>query len=167
MTSDLGSIRTALRELGTTRIAHLNVDLMSHMQIVHDTLRRFGRPDYIALAGLCHGIYGTHALHSEGVFQLPDGRREQIHMLVGERAERIVYNFCVMTYESLGKSVRNILKPDGQPELWDRCAGRMLDINREDLEDILWLKLADLLAHLPQLSSEGRSEAVALYGPFW
>lgn len=167
MAHDLEALKSSLVELGATKVAHLDGDLLTHMVNVYNNLNRFAQPEHVMLAGLFHGIYGTHALHSSDVFVLPEGKRERVREIIGADAERLLYNFCVMTYESLGKSLRRVLKPDGQPDLWDRCTGKRLDVNREDFNELLWVKLADLLAHVPQLSNETRAKVVGELGPFW
>lgn len=119
------------------------------------------------LAGLCHGIYGTHALQGTLVFDLTEGRRAEVRELIGSPAERLVYAFSVMTYESLGKSYRNMLRPGGRPQLWNRQTDTPIEITPEEFTDLLWLKFADLLAHVPQLAPDTRDEVLADYGPFW
>lgn len=167
MAHDLEALKGALTELGATKVAHLDGDLLTHMVNVYNNLDRLGCPEHVRLAGLFHGLYGTHALNASEVFVLPEGKREQVRSLIGEAAERLLYNFCVMTYESLGKSLRLVLKPTGKPDLWDRCTGQRLDVTREDFHDVLWVKLADVLAHMTQLSHETKVMATADYGPFW
>jgi hypothetical protein len=142
-------------------------DLLQHMTNVYWSLERMGRPEHVALAGLFHGIYGTHALQGTQVFDLPDHRREEVRGLIGDRAEQLVYSFCVMTYDSLGKSVRNMMRPGGRPELWNRHTDSPLEITPEEFTDLLWLKFADLLAHVPQLPPDTRDAVIADYGPFW
>jgi hypothetical protein len=167
MPHDLQSLRASLAELGTTKVAHLDGDLLEHMTNVYRSLGRMGRPEHVMLAGLFHGIYGTHALQGTQVFALSDDRRDEVRALIGERAERIVYGFCVMTYESLGKSVRNMMRPGGTPELHNRRTDSPLEVTAEEFTDILWLKFADLLAHVPQLPPETRDAVSADFGPFW
>jgi hypothetical protein len=167
MSHDLAALQAALSESGTTNVAHMNGDLLQHMTNVYRGLERMGRPPHVMVAGLFHGIYGTHALREMEVFDLPDHRREQVRELIGERAERLVYAFCVMTYESLGKSVRNMMRPGGRPALWNRHTNSLMEIPPEEFNEILWVKLADLLAHVPQLPPDIRDEVIADYGPFW
>src|SRR5215218_1389717 len=107
MQHDLEALKKSLAGLGTTKVAHLDGDLLTHMTNVYLLLKRMDRPEHVMLAGLFHGIYGTHALHGTQVFALPQSRRDDIRALIGDEAERLVYTFCVMTYESLGKSVRS------------------------------------------------------------
>ena len=167
MPHDLEALKKSLVGFGTTKIAHLDGDLLTHMTNVYLILERMGRPEHVMLAGLFHGVYGTHALHGKQAFDLPESRRDEVRSLVGEATERLVYTFSVMTYESLGKSVRNMMKPSGKPELWNRCTDQALTVTREEFHDLLWLKLADLLAHVPKFSGEAQRTAVSDYGPFW
>jgi hypothetical protein len=167
MAHDLEALKGSLVEMGTTRIAHLDGTLLAHMENVYRNLERLGRREPLMLAGLFHGVYGTHALHSSDVFELPEEKRGQVRSLVGEESERLVHTFCVMTYESLGKSLRSVLRPGGQAELWDRCGRAPIHLSREQFDDLLWVKLADLLAHVPQLSVETKATAVADFGPVW
>jgi len=167
MIQDLDLHRERLLELGANKTAHLDGDLLAHFGNVSRNLQEMSRPDYVVLAGLYHGSYGTHALHGEDTFELDAAQRERISAYIGEPAERLVYLFSVMTYESLGRSVRNMLKPGGKPALWNRCSDEALPATEEEFHDVLWIKLADILAHLPHFTREERREAMTTYGPFW
>lgn len=167
MPHDFEELRRSLVDFGATKVAHLDGDLLSHMTNVYHSLERMKRPEHVMLAGLFHGVYGTHGLRGTEVFTLTDEQRDHVRGLVGEDAERVVYRFCVMSYESLGKSVRSLMRPGGTPQLWNRSTNAPLEVTREEFLDVLWVKFADLLAHLPQLSPETRRTVTADYGPFW
>jgi hypothetical protein len=167
MPHDLDALRRSLVDYGATKSSHLDGDLLAHMTNVYRLLDRMGQSEHLMLAGLYHGIYGTHALHSTDVFSLPQSQRGTIRTLIGDQAERLVFIFCVMTYESLGKSVRNIMKPNGAPAMWNRCTNETLPVSQDEFRDLLWLKLADLLTHVPRLTPEDKRLAVMEYGTFW
>ena len=166
MPHDIEDLKRSLVSLGASQTAHLDVDLLAHMTNVYLTLDRMARPEHVVLAGLFHGVYGTHALNGTQVFALHDTRRAEVRDMIGERAEQVVYRFCAMTYESVGRSVRLMLRGKN-PELWDRCTNAPLPATPEEFEELLWVKLADLLAHVPQLPNGARDGVVTALGPFW
>ena len=56
-------------------------------------LKAWGAGDDVCDAGLFHSIYGTEGFQG---FCLPYERRDDVRALIGTRAERLVYVFCVV-----------------------------------------------------------------------
>ena len=167
MTHELNSLKESLVKLGVDKVEHTDGDLIAHMLNVYRYLEQWNRPEHVSLAGLFHGIYGTHALQGELAFSLSPGQREEVRTLIGEAAERLVYTYSVMTYESLGKSIRKSLKTAGPQEVWDRCHNCPIKLTEQEFNDLLWLKFADLLAHIPKLTGEEQNRVYVEYVPFW
>ncbi|HEX8652840.1 MAG TPA: hypothetical protein VF708_18635 [Pyrinomonadaceae bacterium] len=157
MAHDFNSLKTYLLNLGTSDVPHTHGDFLSHLVGVYRYLERWHCHEYIMLAGLFHSIYGTQAFQN---FSLSQERRREIQELIGESAERLVYAYCAMTYKSLRESVLSGTKP----QLWDRFADCPMDVTGQELTDILWVKLADILEQEARLNDEQKSFK---YAGFW
>lgn len=159
--------REELIRLGVDKVAHQDQTLIEHLYRTCAILQQMEASDRVCLAGLFHGVYGTEALHSDEVSHIPDTRRAAVQSVVGEDVERLVFNFSVMSYESLGSSFRAILRPGGQPDLRDRRTKASLALTREEYMDVLRLKLADMLAHAPPQVGHSQLDLPVEYGSFW
>lgn len=164
---EIGTYKEALVRIGANKVAHQEGTLLGHLENTFRILEEMKCAEHVCLAGLFHGAYGTQALHAEKIEALPDGQREEVQALIGDKAERLVFNFSVMSYESLGRSVRNVLRPGGQPALHDRRTGEALPMTPEEFDELLQLKLADVLAHVPIRHMETQLDLPADYGSFW
>lgn len=164
---DLESYRGALEQLGMHKAAHQDVTLVEHMFRACTILQDMKSKEEVCLAGLFHGAYGTEGLHNDNVDSIPEARREEVRKLVGPEVERMIYSFSVMSYASLGKSFRRMMRPDGTPELKDRRTGEIIPLNREELLDILRMKLGDVLAHMPPQVGHTLVDLPTEYAGFW
>ncbi|MEZ8076484.1 DUF6817 domain-containing protein [Vibrio sp. FF112] len=157
----------SFQQLGIHKVAHLDKPLTHHMFDTYSILRRMRRPQYVCLAGLFHGSYGTQGFHTDEINCIPEARRGLVRNIAGERSEQLIYEFSVMTYESLSKSFRNVLKRGGQPELVDRTNGKIMPMSVKQFEEVLVMKLADVLAHLPEQSSHTCVNLAEEHAAFW
>jgi hypothetical protein len=80
-----------LTERGANTLAHPGGTLLAHLERVHATLRSWGVPDAVALAGLTHAAYGTDGF-PQPLLELSE--RATLRAAIGEDAERIVYAYC-------------------------------------------------------------------------
>jgi hypothetical protein len=80
--------RDWLRERGAHDIPHAGGSLFEHLGRVHERLGALGLDDDVRLAGLTHAVYGTDGF---GVSLLGVAERRILRVLVGERAESLVY----------------------------------------------------------------------------
>jgi hypothetical protein len=165
--STIDRYKDALIGLGAHKVAHQDEMLIDHLANTYRILHRMGCADHVCLAGLFHGVYGTQALHAEQVEAMPDGRREHVRAIIGEAAERLVFVFSVMSYDSLGRSLRKVLRPGREPDLRDRRTGESLPIAREEFDELLQLKLGDVLAHVPVQKAHSQLDLPAEYASFW
>jgi hypothetical protein len=84
-----------LRSLGCMEKGHSGRDLYTHLEGTRKILEELGTPEYLQDAGLFHSIYGTASF-------MPDGgmisfeKRDEVRKLIGEKAEEIVYWFCII-----------------------------------------------------------------------
>ncbi|MGW6258068.1 DUF6817 domain-containing protein [Streptomyces sp. NPDC055085] len=159
--------RDDLIRLGLHKIAHQDETLLDHMFRACDILQDMKAPDHVCLAILFHGVYGTEGLHNDNVESIPEDKRVEVRAVVGPLVEEMIYNFSVMNYTSLGKSFRNMLRPNGKPEMKDRRTGVEIPMDAEKFEDLLRMKLGDVLAHMPQQVSHSHLNLPAEYSGFW
>ena len=59
------------------------------------------------------------------------------------------------------------MRPNGRPELKDRRTGGDIQLDRKEFEDLLRLKLGDVLAHVPEQIGHSQLDLPAEYGGFW
>ncbi|MGW1774934.1 DUF6817 domain-containing protein [Streptomyces sp. NPDC002104] len=159
--------RDDLVRLGLHKIAHQDETLLDHMFRACDILQDMKAPDHVCLAILFHGVYGTEGLHNDNVESIPEDKRAEVRAVVGPQVEEMIYNFSVMNYNSLGKSFRNMLRPNGKPEMKDRRTGADIPMDADAFEDLLRMKLGDVLAHMPQQVSHSHLNLPAEYSGFW
>lgn len=91
METNLKNLYAFLKGLGADKIKHSrNNTLLDHLWATYLLLKRRNKPEYVALAGAFHSVYGTvffkHVLTID---------RELIRSLIGEQAERLVYEFSI------------------------------------------------------------------------
>ncbi|MBT0772975.1 hypothetical protein KIH74_28790 [Kineosporia sp. J2-2] len=141
--------------------------LVDHMFRACAILQDMEAKDEICLAGLFHGAYGTEGLHNDNVEAIPDTRRAEVRTIVGPDVEKMIYTFSVMSYMSLGKSFRRVMRPGGTPQLRDRRTGLEIPLDREQFLDILRMKLGDVLAHMPPQAGHTLVDLPTEYAGFW
>lgn len=164
---DVEAYQSGLVQLGLHKVAHQDVTLVEHMVRACTILQDMKAKEYICLAGLFHGAYGTEGLHDDNVDSIPEEKRVEVRGIVGPEVEQMIYNFSVMSYASLGKSFRRIMRPSGTPELKDRRTGEVIPLDREQFLDILRMKLGDVLAHMPPQVGHTLVDLPTEYAGFW
>ncbi|AJT69275.1 DUF6817 domain-containing protein [Streptomyces chattanoogensis] len=164
---DAQEYRSELMRLGMHKVAHQDVTLMDHMFRACAILQDMKAKEHICLAGLFHGAYGTEGLHNDDVESIPDWKRAKVRSVVGPEVEQIIFNFSVMSYASLGKSFRKVMRPNGKPEIKDRRTGADIPMDREAFLDLLRMKLGDVLAHLPPQVGHSLVDVTTEYSGFW
>jgi hypothetical protein len=164
---DAEAYRDKLVQLGLHKVAHQDVTLVEHMFRARAILQDMKANDNICLAGLFHGAYGTEGLHNDDVESIPEHKRREVEGIVGPEVEQIIFNFSVMSYASLGKSFRRIMRTDGTPELKDRRTGEEIPLDREQFLDLLRMKLGDVLAHMPPQVGHSLVDLPTEYAGFW
>ena len=113
-----------------------------HLVGVQSVLRAWGAPEHITDAALFHSIYGTEGFQG---FSLPLSQRKDIADLIGARAERLAWIFCMVDRLSVDDTVLDSSKPlvfRARPELG---AFAMPLKSRAEWLDFLALSLADWL----------------------
>ncbi len=128
-----------------------------HLKGVQAVLRYWGAPSYLTNAGLFHSIYGTEGFQG---FSLPLQERPAIQSLIGKRAEKICFWFCMVDRFTLDQTVFDWKGPiqdlettfhlKARPEL-----GRFdLILSKEEWLDFIELTLADWLEQVEGAASK-------------
>lgn len=120
-----------------------------HLKGVQAILRFWDSPLHLTNAGLFHSIYGTEGFQG---FSLPLSERPVIKDLIGFKAEKLAYIFCMVDRSTVDETVFDWKEEDlasttsvfnftSRPEL-----GRFqISLNKEEWLDFLELSLADWL----------------------
>lgn len=90
---------TVLWKLNPGEASHANGrSLVDHLVGTRDVLRAWKQPDWLQTAGLFHSVYSTE-FYQTAVLSIAN--RPGLRALIGAKAERIVYLFCVLQREDL------------------------------------------------------------------
>ena len=123
-----------------------------HLRGVQSVLRGWNSPDHIVKAGLFHSLYGTEGFQG---FSLPLSERGAIRDLIGERAERLCWIFCMVDRMTVDESAIDWTAEescgDGEEDRVLTFSSRAelgrfsITVGREEWLDFLELTLADWL----------------------
>ena len=92
-----------IKETNPEAIQHTGVVAFDeHLKGVQAVLRNWGAEPYVSDAGLFHSIYGTQGFQG---FKLSFSKRAAIRNLIGPKAERLVWIFCMADRLSVDKLV--------------------------------------------------------------
>lgn len=128
-----------LRGLGTEEVPHSgDKGFLAHLIGVFRDLETWNCDRDLCRAGLFHSIYGTELFRR---FSLPLERRDEVRALIGERAERIAFVNCLMDRSTLDA----LLESDGPYRIRNRETGEMIELSREDYDDLVRVHLCDWL----------------------
>ena len=132
-----------LLELDTDKNLHGGGALLDHLRGTHDLLHAWGNDQAVCIGGLFHSIYGTHAYQTQSAF-LED--RQRIRAVIGERAERLAFLFCVSNragfFEALDKD---------DATLWNRVHEETIPVTQDELRDLIEMEMANFVEFMPRL----------------
>ena len=139
-----------LRQSIPEALAHTGKDSFdSHLQGVETILRLWNAKDEVCRAGLFHSIYGTEAFQG---FKLALANRPRLRDLIGCKAERLAWIFCVVDRKTVDVTLYEPEYLQNQPhhgiQFYARPELGRFPIPLEDEEewlDFLELSLADWL----------------------
>mmetsp|Transcript_29578 Transcript_29578/g.59186 ORF Transcript_29578/g.59186 Transcript_29578/m.59186 type:complete len:308 (-) Transcript_29578:228-1151(-) len=132
-----------------------------HLRGVQSILRYWSAPNYLYNAGLFHSIYGTEGFQG---FSMPLSERESIRGLIGEKAERLCWIFCMVDRSTVDATVFDWKQSDvdddskeytfkARPEL-----GRFdIKLSKNEWVDFIELTLADWLEQVQGASEKPSS----------
>ena len=119
-----------------------------HLKGVQAVLRYWDSPTHLTNAGLFHSIYGTEGFQG---FSLPLSERSVIRSLIGDKAEKLVFVFCMVDRYTVDETVfrwKKDLAPTAAVYNFRSRAelGRFqIQLTKDEWLDFLELSLADWL----------------------
>ena len=132
-----------LLELDTDKNPHSGGALLDHLRGTHDLLQAWGNDPAVCAGGLFHSIYGTQAYLTQSA-SLED--RQRIRAVIGERAERLAFLFCVSKrsefFEAVGQDAAT---------LWNRVHEESAPVTQGELRDLIEMELANYVEFMPRL----------------
>lgn len=137
-----------IKNLIPEELAHTGSTMFDeHLRGVQAILRYWNSDTAISNAGLFHSIYGTEGFQGH---KLPLKNRDFIRSLIGKRAERLVWIFCVVDRLSVDQTVHEYIQTGqyNKTTFYSRIEyGRFPIIleNEEEWLDFIELTLADWL----------------------
>lgn len=143
MQSDFKRLTDFLVRLGIEQIGHTGKSYLAHLIGVYRIMEAQGCAEEVCRAGMFHSIYGTQLFQG---FTLPLERRPEVAALIGERAERLAYLNCVMDRATLDRA----LATDGPYRITERPTGKVVELSREDFDDLCRVHLYDWLEQAPR-----------------
>jgi aspartate beta-hydroxylase len=115
--------------------------LLDHLIGTYEIVRRWDQPGWLQLASLVHSVYGTDA-HREQLIE--PARRAELVGLVGERAERIAYLFCVTPRGPLWAGTYRWSRGIGARRLPGATESEVAQAERPELDALVMLHMANL-----------------------
>lgn len=118
-----------------------------HLKGVQSVLRNWDAPEYLADAGLFHSIYGTEGFQG---FALPLSERNSVRSLIGEKAEKLAWTFCMLDRWTMDQHLFQWNPGDRLPETYELLSrpelGRFpITLSQQEWIDFVELTLADYL----------------------
>lgn len=145
-----------LRSFNAHATSHSRGTLLRHLRGTHDLLEEWGNHEDVCLAGLFHSIYGTYTFESQSADLT---MRDRVRDTIGERAEWLVYLFCVTDrrcfYEHIGEQ---------RFHLDDIVHHRKLEADRDTLVGLIEIEAANVVEQVPRRSVKKARRAAEFYG---
>lgn len=148
---DVG-LHAEMRQRVPAALAHNGEESFDdHLVGVQSVLRAWGAPEHITDAALFHSIYGTEGFQG---FSLPLAQRGDIAGLIGARAERLAWIFCMVDRFSVDETVLDGTKPLVFRARLELGAFEIPLKSRAEWLDFLALSLADWLEQVEGASTK-------------
>ena len=132
-----------LLELDADKNPHSGGALLEHLRGTHDLLHAWGNDQAVCVGGLFHSIYGTQANHTRSA-SLED--RQRIRVVIGERAERLAFLFCV---SNRGEFYGALDQDDAA--LWNSVHEETVPVTQDELRDLIEMEMANFVEFMPRL----------------
>jgi hypothetical protein len=134
-------------------VEHLSGTLLEHLVRTEELLRQWGASDEVAIAGLCHAVYGTDGFP---VALLNLDSRNLVVDAVGSDTEAIIYLYASC---DRGSTYPNLLD-GGSHRFADRFVGGVVEPTLSQLQNFVDLSLAN---EADVLLGPGRSGPVSVW----
>ena len=146
---------------GAASIEHPGGTLLAHLRRTADALERWGAPDALVLAGLCHAAYGTDGFAPT---LIDHTERATLVATIGSAAEAIVYRYASCDRAHFSGQLGTADPPAHR----DRFTGTVATLTAHELHQFCELTFAnelDLLAFPAFFALHG--EAIAVEFATW
>ena len=136
-----------LIERGVGVAGHSSRSLLRHLEGIYNLLRSWKSTADVCYGGLFHSIYGTNFYLQECV-----GLKERpaVRSVVGRRAERLAYLYCVTDFRFMLHEFSAEAIPSSRPD----AAPNSLKVNVLTRLGLLEIALANLLEQVPYIDPE-------------
>ena len=141
-----------LADLGAADFAHINGNLLHHLNGTKDLLSSWSASQPLQDAGLYHAAYGTAGFDAQMV--APDQRGKIAH-IIGQQAEEIVYQYCACERGDVWPQLGLVNNPDFK----NRFTLKIYQLHPALLKDLCELTAANELE-----IALGSSEFIELHG---
>jgi len=130
-----------LREAGAQDCGHAGGrTLLDHLLGTREVLRRWQVPRWLQDVGALHSVYSTDVYK----FQLvPKARRKDVRALVGVRAERLAWLFCVLPRSDLFAAADRLRAEGNERFPIENRDGKVVKLSRTDLCHLLVVHMAN------------------------
>ena len=129
---------------GVEKVPHTDKSYLAHLIAVYKLLESNDYAPEVCRAGMFHSIYGTEKFQG---FTLPLDRRDEIRVLIGDRAERLAYLNCAVDRSSFDRALD---RHEGPYPIVDRITGESVELTRQDFDDLCKVHLYDWLEQVPR-----------------
>lgn len=135
-----------LRSHGAGGLAHSGQTFLDHLLGTRALLMAWKTSPEICDAGLFHAVYGTEMFTS--VVVAPSDRRSVVE-IIGERAERLAWLFCVMQREGFVREASR-----GTPaHIFNHATGEPVPVTPGEVSGLAHLVVANRLERLPRVAA--------------
>lgn len=125
-----------LRSVGADALPHSNRHLLDHLIGTERLLAEWECDNVVRRAGLFHSIYGTNVFKTTSVSIT---ERSKIRNLIGKKAERLVFLFCV------SKRPSAFIEALGSGQIRNRYSEEQIVVSRIELEHLIEIECANLI----------------------
>ncbi|NES81372.1 MAG: hypothetical protein F6K10_08130 [Moorea sp. SIO2B7] len=150
------SVVNQLQEMGCDSTSHMNRSLLEHFQGTYRLLKKWGNRESICLAGLFHAIYGTETFYTALVSL---EKRQEIALLIGDEAEKLVYYYSITTRNHFVKNLSNL----NDLSITSRLDGEIIPITELEFRQLVEIFLADRLEQILSLNYRYRYQYKAFF----
>jgi len=155
-------VRGYLTKKGAGAAPHVhNKSLLDHLERVCGLVEDWGLDLEAQKVALCHSIYSTS--HYEKKL-IEESERENIQMLIGESAEKLVSYFSILDRSSLSAD-----QESAEFSFLHRITKEKVSISEAEFRILLHVLLANLLDHIDPLNAEqvmAQTNSFAKFKPF-
>lgn len=129
--------------VGANDVSHTKKSYLAHAIGVYNDLKKWNTSEELARGGMFHSIYGTERFQR---FKLDLDQRDDVRVLIGQRAEWLAWLNCAMTRDQYDAVIEALIEDKAAPlYLMDRFSGERVELTPQDFDDLGTIHLCDWL----------------------